>query len=269
MTKQTINEMVLKFLSGFMHKESIVCTLQNGVPEPSVAEIVGPERTIGGIILWGATFIKPGESEVTQDLSRNEHLFEIGEMDGSVGPRIANIASILNYMGPVKITGHLMESRWGKLINNACMSGMSAVTGGTFGEVLDNDLARQCLSYIGREVKACCEAETYKLPILLHAQKPYSFELRNKKMFDENQKLFLEMYSDMREAKASMLQDLLKGKLTEVNFINGFVSSIGKKHGIKTPFNDKVVEIISKAERGELGLSMDNLSLFSPKWFRY
>ena len=57
-------------------------------------------------------------------------------------------------------------------------------------------------------------------------------------MFEENQEMFLSMYSDMREAKASMLQDLEKGKLSEVNQINGFVSSIGKKHGIRiTSYN--------------------------------
>ncbi len=88
-------------------------------------------------------------------------------------------------------------------------------------------------------------------------------------MFEENQEMFLSMYSDMREAKASMLQDLEKGKLSEVNQINGFVSSIGKKHGIKTPFNDRVVEIITKIENSELQLSMENLRLFDTEWFEY
>ena len=49
----------------------------------------------------------------------NDHLFEIGEMDGVITPRIAKIAGILNAMGPVQVTDHLMDSRWGKLINNA------------------------------------------------------------------------------------------------------------------------------------------------------
>ncbi len=184
MTKQTANSVVLNFLLNFMHEESTVCTLQNGVPEPAVAEIIGTDRTVGGTILWGATFIKPGESEVTQDLSRNDHLFEIGEMDGVITPRIAKIAGILNAMGPVQVTDHLMDSRWGKLINNACMSGMSAVTGGKFGEVLDNSVARQCLSYIGREVKRCCEAESYRLPILLH------LNYRTKKCLRKTRKCF-------------------------------------------------------------------------------
>ncbi len=43
---------------------------------------------MGGTVLWGATFMEPGVSELTQDLSRNDHLFEIGEIDGSIGPAL-------------------------------------------------------------------------------------------------------------------------------------------------------------------------------------
>jgi 2-dehydropantoate 2-reductase len=62
--------------------------------------------------------------------------------------------------------------------------------------------------------------------------------------------------------KASMLQDLEKGKLTEVDAINGAVSGYGRKVGFPTPMNDKVVEIIHRIERGELKPSFDNLRYF-------
>jgi 2-dehydropantoate 2-reductase len=62
--------------------------------------------------------------------------------------------------------------------------------------------------------------------------------------------------------KASMLQDLEKGKLTEVDAINGAVSDYGRKVGVPTPMNDKVVEIIHGIERGELKPGFDNLKLF-------
>ena len=44
--------------------------------------------------------------------------------------------------------------------------------------------------------------------------------------------------------KASMLQDLEKGKLTEVDAINGAVADYGRKVGVPTPLNDRVVEIV-------------------------
>ena len=136
-TKQTANDEVLPNLLPHLGPDSTVCTLQNGVPEPFVAAHVGKARTVGGTVLWGATFQVPGVSELTQDLSRNDHLFEIGEMDGTITPRIRQVADVLGYMGPTAVTDSLMASRWGKLINNACMSGMSAACGTTFGGVLD------------------------------------------------------------------------------------------------------------------------------------
>lgn len=268
-TKQTANDSVLQNLLPHLGADSTICTLQNGVPEPYVAEYVGKERTIGGTVLWGATFIEPGVSEVTQDLSRNDHLFEIGEIDGSITPRIEKLCNILNYMGNTKISRNLMASRWGKLINNACMSGMSAVCGSTYGEVLKNDKARACLSYLGHEVKLCCEAAGYELPLLLHEQTPETLNLINQEMFNANQEMFLIMYSDMHTAKASMLQDLEKNNPTEVKMINGFVCQTGIKYDIPTHFNDKVVEIVSNIEKGNLPLSMNNVNLFDETLFQY
>jgi 2-dehydropantoate 2-reductase len=62
--------------------------------------------------------------------------------------------------------------------------------------------------------------------------------------------------------KASMLQDIEKGKLTEVDAINGAVSDYGRMVGCPTPANDKVVEIIHRIEKGELKPGFANLSLF-------
>lgn len=269
LTKQTANDTVLPNLLPHLDESSTVCTLQNGVPEPYVARYVGEKRTVGGTLLWGATFMEPGVSELTQDITKNDHLFEIGEMDGSIGERIQAVAEVLKRMGGVKVSDSLMDSRWGKLINNACMSGMSAACGCTFGEVLENDTARACLSYLGREVKQCCEADGHRLPVLLNGHAPDTLDLKDQAMFDANQRMFLEMYQDMHTAKASMLQDLERNKPTEVRMINGYVCDTGDKHGIDTPFNDTVVEIVSKIESGELPRSMDNLRYFDKSLFEF
>ena len=59
-----------------------------------------------------------------------------------------------------------------------------------------------------------------------------------------------------------MLQDIEKGKLTEVDAINGAVSAYGRKVGFPTPANDCVVDIIHKIEQGELRSGVDNLKFF-------
>lgn len=269
-TKQLANDEVLPRLLPHLGEDSTVCTLQNGVPEPFVARYVGEKRTVGGTVLWGATFQEPGVSELTQDITQSTHLFEIGEMNGEITPRIKQVASVLEYMGPTMVSDGLMDSRWSKLVNNACMSGMSAVCGCTFGEVLDSPAARACLSYMGSEVKRCCEADGHRLhPLLSLPEPPLCLALEDRAQFDESQRMWLEVYEGLRPAKASMLQDLEKGRRTEVNMINGYVCAMGRKYGIPTPFNDKAVEIITRVERGELPISFDNLKEMETLDFPY
>ena len=63
--------------------------------------------------------------------------------------------------------------------------------------------------------------------------------------------------------KASMLQDIEKGKRTEVDAINGAIAAYGRKIGFPTPMNEKVTDIIHRIEQGELKPSFDNLKLFA------
>jgi 2-dehydropantoate 2-reductase len=268
-TKQTANEVVLPHLLPHLDENSTVCTLQNGVPEPFVAEYVGEKRTVGGTVLWSATFSAPGVSELTQDVSNLDHFFEIGEIDGKITHRIQKIAEILNHMGTAFVSSNLMATRWAKLVNNACMSGMSAVCGCTFGEVLKNEKARACVSYLGHEVKVCCEASGYEMPTLAFRYSPDLLSIKDQEQFNESQQMFIDMYSVVLGGKASMLQDLEKGRISEVPMINGFVTETGKKYGIPTPYNDTVVKVIRKIENKELPLSMDNLKFFNDEWFKY
>jgi 2-dehydropantoate 2-reductase len=66
-----------------------------------------------------------------------------------------------------------------------------------------------------------------------------------------------------RDIEPSMLQDLKKGKPCEVDAINGVVCEFGRKHGVKTPINDRIVEIIKKIQAGELKAEKANFKLFN------
>ena len=64
--------------------------------------------------------------------------------------------------------------------------------------------------------------------------------------------------------KASMLQDLEKGKITEVDAINGVVCDYGKKHGVPTPYNDMVRRLVHEIEENKLKPEMGNIRFFEP-----
>ena len=60
-----------------------------------------------------------------------------------------------------------------------------------------------------------------------------------------------------------MLQDIKKGKPCEIDAINGVVCDFGKKYGVATPINDRIVEIIKKIQAGELKAEKANFALFN------
>ena len=268
LTKQTSNKEVLTHLLSFLKEDSTVCTLQNGVPEPSVADIIGKERTVGGTILWGATFIEPGVSELTQDITKQDVLFEIGEMSGVIGDRIKMVASALGKMGPVVITDNLIGARWLKVMFNSCWSGMSASLGCTFGDVIDNPKASACMSYIAHEIVTLCKTMSIKMPSYMGRDMSAMGKIDTEEEFLDSQKIFYNILTIMRPGKASMLQDLEIGRLTEVGMINGFICDEGKKVGIATPFNNTVVKVVRGIEAGKLRLSMDNLNFFEVPRFK-
>ena len=59
-----------------------------------------------------------------------------------------------------------------------------------------------------------------------------------------------------------MLQDILKGRRTEVDYLNGLIVRKGKEKGIPTPVNQAVVDAVHQLEEGEMKLDPSNLELF-------
>lgn len=259
LVKQTYNHVALPQLLPHLGPNSVVCTLQNGVPEDAVAEVVGKERTVGGAVGWGATWLEPGVSMLTSE--PDKMTFDVGELDGSVTERIKKVAEILNKVGPTEVVTNLTGIRWTKLLVNATFSGMSAVLGCTFGDVMDNDKALTCVAHIANETINVVNALGIKMePIQGHDLRILAF--KNKKEMASKFPIYRMVWGPHRALKASMLQDLEKGLKCEIDAINGVVSSWGKKTGVPTPINDKVVEIIKGIEEGRYTYQFSNLDMF-------
>ena len=247
LTKQTANETALPKLLPHLHKDSIVCTLQNGVPEESVAAIVGRERTIGGAVGFGATWLKPGVSELTSTMEAIERFaFEIGEIDGELRPRLEQVKAVLSTAGGTTILTNLMGIRYTKLLMNATFSGMSAALNGNFSEVLATPKAMVCVAHIADEVIKVCRGLGYRMVEMQGVDFEF-LELNSKADIPAKMDFYRKVWG-RHNNRASMLQDLEKGKKTEIDYINGVVCRGGQKCGIPTPFNDKVVELIKEAE---------------------
>lgn len=260
MTKQLNNKEVLTSLLPYLKEDGIVCTMQNGLPEISVSEIVGESRTIGCAVAWGATLKGNGVSELTSEVDSMS--FSIGRMNNQIDDKLYTIKSILDNMCPTIIENNFMGCRFSKLLINAAFSGMSAVTGSTFGEASKDKKSRVCVQSI---IKECIDvAKANNITIEPIQGKDVVKLLDYKNGFKKKISFMLIPLCIKKHAllKASMLQDLEHNKLTEVDSINGSVCLYGRKANVKTPYNDKVCEIIHKIEKGELKPGFDNIKLF-------
>jgi 2-dehydropantoate 2-reductase len=257
LTKQTFNDQALKPLLNHLDENSTVCTLQNGIPEEFVASYVGKERTVGGAVGFGATWVSPGVSMLTSSYETVQRFaFDIGEINGEVTERIKKVQQVLSHVGNTEIMTNLMDVRWTKVLMNATFSGMSAALGCTFGEVLDNEKAMHALAYVADEVIKTANKNGNKI-VFMQGKEMSDLEILKGQSPKDKMDFYHEVWGRHRALKASMLQDLEKGIPCEIDFINGYVAQKGREFGIETPYNDKIVELVKEAEAKKIVPSFD------------
>jgi 2-dehydropantoate 2-reductase len=260
MTKQQNNKEVVQMLKGFLAPDGVLVTFQNGLPEMQIASVLGEDRVLGCTVAWGATMQSPGVCELTSEPDALS--FSLGSISSTRSRHFDKVKELLEKMGTVDVEENFIGTRWSKLLINAAFSGMSAVLGCTFGEAAGPKESRRIVQALIKECIDVCAAGGIRIEPV--QGKDIVKLLDYKGSVKKALSFFIIPLAIRKHArlKASMLQDLEKGKLTEVDAINGAVSDYGRKVGVPTPMNDKVVEIIHGIERGELKPGFDNLKLF-------
>ena len=260
MTKQLSNREVVTFLKDYLAEDGLIATLQNGIPENSIADIIGPERTVGVVVEWGATLSAPGESTLTS--APDSLSFHMGGMPGIPKERLQKVRDVLEKMCPVEIEPNLPGARWSKLLINATFSGLGTVIGGTFGDVTGDARAREAAVRCMKEVIDVGHAagvefapvQGKNITALFYWKSPVKKAVA---------KWILPVAMKKHAAiEPSMLQDLKKNKPCEVDAINGVVCEWGRKTGVPTPVNDKIVEIIREIQKGKRKTGKENLDVF-------
>ena len=266
MTKQRANRETLTDLLPYLHENSVVCTTQNGLPEISVAEVVGNERTYGAVTSFGATFIGEGEVEMTSKFAAMT--MEVGGYDNN-GEKTALLTEILSYAGNAvgniafaKGTDNLAGARWSKLAINAAFSGLSTLTGLTFGKVAQKKKTRKLALAIIRECIAVANANGVSLAKMQghDVEKLLGGNTALKRMT-----AYVLLPYAMRKHKrllSGMLKDLQNGKKCEIDYVTGLVCREGAKCGVETPVCKQVVEMVHGIENGLYEIDYKNTDFF-------
>jgi len=139
---------------------SIVVALQNGMGnEEIIANIVGPDRVLAGVVGWGATFTGPGHITRTS----SDGGFEIGEWGGGVTQRTREVAAVLSKVAPTVPMSNILGVKWTKLIINATINSLGAALGRRLGEMVADPRSRLLMLQLITEAVTVAHAEGVQL----------------------------------------------------------------------------------------------------------
>ena len=233
-------------------------SLQNCMNEETIAEIVGWGRTLGAIASSiTVELCEPGHVRRASGKGGAAHtVFRVGEVHGRITDRANEVGRLCALSDSCVVTSNLWGERWSKLVTNAMANGLSACTGLVSKEILLNDQLRQFGARLGSEAIRVGQALGYGLEEV-HHMAPELIALAG-----EGDAAARAEYDAHRIKEAnkpgggahrpSMGQDMVKGRRTEIEFLNGFIVDKAKAMGIATPANAALTEIVKRVEKGEI-----------------
>ena len=244
-------------LVPFLKPDSMVVSLQNGICEDALAQVLGRERVIGCVVGWGATNRGPADLEAT-----SEGEFVIGNIDHKPDSRLEPIKVMLDAVYPTRITDNIMGELYSKLIINACINSLGVIGGVKLGQLLANRKARDIFFELMRESMAVAEAMQIHVAPAGGGKLDYYKLLAGKgKPADLKRYLTIRIIGfKYRRIKSSSLQSLERGRRTEIDYLNGYICEKGKACGVPTPLNNAVRTMVIEIENGQIPMSLDNLA---------
>ncbi len=235
--------------------DGFVVSAQNGLNEAVIAARVGPERTIGCFVNFGADYMAPG---VVMYGGRGAVV--LGELDGADTQRLRALHALFqNFDAAAIATPNIHGYLWGKMIYGALLFA-TALTDDSIADVLADPAHRSVLTGLGREVAAVSRAEGITLegfngfdpPAFL----PDASAERTARSFDD-------MVAHNRRSLKShsgIWRDLaVRKRRTEVDAQLGPVAIIGRRLGVPTPLTEAVIAGIHDIEEGRRSLVRANL----------
>jgi len=209
---------------------TVVLTLQNGLTNVEIiSQILGEDKVVAGVTSHGATMLGIGH---VRHAGTGETV--IGEPAGGSSSRTERIADILTSAGvQTTVSCNIYNSIWTKLVMNAAINPLTAITKLRNGELLEYDETRKLLSTTAEEAaRVAAVVSGLELPV------------------GDATSLVEKVCRATSSNVSSMLQDVLRQKRTEIDAINGAIVNEARKMGIEAPINETLTYLVKGVESG-------------------
>ncbi len=238
--------------------DSFVVSMQNGLNERVIAAHVGPERTLGAFVNFGADYLAPGRV-----MYGGAGALYLGELDGRMTPRLDRLGGVFReaFLSNTTLTRNIWGYLWGKL-GYASMLFATAVVDETMADVLAAPENQPLLADLAAEVIRVADAEEVRCegfdgyaPGAMRFAEP-----RNWTAIRQSLDRLVEFNRGSLKQKSGIWRDLaVRRRRTEVDQQLGVVLEDAHRHGVRLPLNTRLVEMIHDLEDGRRQMAPANL----------
>jgi 2-dehydropantoate 2-reductase len=233
--------------------DGYVVAAENCWPDPVVASVVGAARAVGlvmskiGVALW-----KPGQVErgIEKGQGKGHDVFRAGEHDGRVTPRVTQLAEMLSVIDGAMATDNLWGERWAKLCANAMGNPVQAMSGLGSLEIASSEVGRTITIHLAAESARVGLALGHRVPKFNGATAEQWADASGRETYEALDRMLTPAAATRRNWRASMAQDVAKGRPTEIDYMNGHVVAQGRQKGVPTPVSAAAVEVMHEVEKG-------------------
>ena len=250
-------ESATRSLVRYLRDDGCVVSVQNGLNELIIRQIVGRERTVGAFVNFGADYLEPGLI-----LYGGRGAVVLGEIDGRMTRRLGALhAAFLDFDAAAITTDNIWGYLWGKLAYGAQLFA-TALTNDSIADSLANPRYRDLYIAVAQEVMRVAQAQDIR-PEAFNGFTPLAF------LPDTPREVSLQSLDDMtahnrRSAKthSGIWRDLaVRKRKTEADAQLGPIIEAGVRVGVPTPLTARMKELIHEIEEGKRPQSTDNLDV--------
>jgi len=213
-----------------MSERTWILSTQNGVGNvEQIAAVLGHSRILSGITFHSIQHTGPNRLRYRSGIKP----IQMAPLDGKVTPAVIAIGATFNAAGlAAQVVPNVDHAVWRKLLHNAVVNPVSALTGMSCSEMLADDDLQVLMRELAHEIVAVMRARGVPID---DEEDPYRPIIASQKALAKN--------------RPSMWQDLVRGFRTEIDAMNGSVVSEAKRLGLSAPTNDAIVNLVHSRER--------------------
>lgn len=249
----------LDLIAPLLGPDGYVVSMQNGLNERVIASRLGPERTVGAFVNFGADYHGPGRI-----MYGGPGALYLGELNGEITPRIEVLGDILRraFLPDTTLTRNIWGYLWGKM-GYASMLFATAVVDATMADVLGDPANEALLANLAAEVTSVADAEEVRSEGF-DGYEPDAVRFRRPRDWTGIRRSLDAMAERNRASlkqKSGIWRDLaVRRRRTEVDPHIGEVIAIGRARGIGLPLNARLVDMIHDLEAGRRTMHPENLA---------